>query len=85
MASIKPFKAFRPTKESAENLASFPYDVLNSVEARKLAAGNPQSFLRINKPEIDLAKDINVYDESVYQKGKSNLDDFIQKGMVYTR
>ncbi len=80
MASIKPFKAFRPAKESAENLASFPYDVLNSVEARKLAAGNPQSFLRINKPEIDLAKDINVYDESVYQKGKSNLDDFIQKG-----
>ena len=79
MAIIKPFKAFRPKKEIADKLASFPYDVLNSEEARALAKGNEYSFLRINKPEIDLAEDINVYDEKVYQKGKENLDAFISK------
>ncbi len=79
MAIIKPFKAFRPGKDVAEQLASFPYDVLNSTEARELAKGNDQSFLRINKPEIDLAPDINVYEDSVYQKAKSNLDEFIDK------
>ena len=82
MAIIKPFKAFRPAKEIAEQLASFPYDVLNSDEARELAKGNEYSFLRINKPEIDLAKDVNVYDKSVYQKGKENLDHFIAENWL---
>jgi uncharacterized protein (DUF1015 family) len=79
MAIIKPFKAFRPTKEIAAQLASFPYDVLNSDEARELAKGNEYSFLRINKPEIDLPADLDVYDEKVYEKGKENLHAFIEK------
>ena len=82
MAIIKPFKAYRPTKDIAEKLASFPYDVLNSEEARALAKDNEYSFLRINKPEIDLAPDVNVYDKSVYLKGKENLDTFIKNGWL---
>lgn len=77
MAKIKPFKAYRPEKSIAEQLASFPYDVLNSKEARELAKGNNYSFLRINKPEIDLAEGINPYDEQVYLKAKENLNQFI--------
>lgn len=79
MAIIKSFKAFRPKKDIADQLASYPYDVLNSNEARALAYGNDYSFLRINKPEIDLAVDVDVYDEQVYQKGKENLELFIDK------
>lgn len=82
MAIIKAFKAFRPTKDIAEKLASFPYDVLNSEEARALAKGNDYSFLRINKPEIDLAPNVDVYDKSVYLKGKENLDTFIENGWL---
>ncbi len=82
MAIIKPFKAFRPTKDIAEKLASFPYDVLNSEEARALAKGNEYSFLRINKPEIDLEANVDVYDKSVYQKGKENLNTFIENNWL---
>ncbi|MCB0509764.1 MAG: DUF1015 domain-containing protein [Bacteroidetes bacterium] len=82
MAIIKAFKAFRPEKSIAEQLASFPYDVLNSEEARELAKDNPYSFLRINKPEVDLDPAINVYDASVYAKGKENLDSFIDRAWL---
>lgn len=82
MAIIKAFKAFRPKKTIAEQLASFPYDVLNSDEARELAKDNPYSFLRINKPEIDLDPSIDVHDERVYAKGKENLASFISQGWL---
>jgi uncharacterized protein (DUF1015 family) len=82
MANIKPFKAFRPKKELAAQIASFPYDVLNSEEARTLAEGNEFSFLRINKPEIDLDPTINIYDKKVYAKGKENLDAFISNAWL---
>lgn len=77
MAIIKPFKAFRPNKEIADKLASFPYDVLNSEEARELAKDNKYSFLRINKPEIDLPIETDHYAKEVYEKGKENLEQFI--------
>lgn len=79
MAIIKPFKAFRPNREIAAKLASFPYDVLNSEEARELAKNNAYSFLRINKPEIDLPVQTNHYAKEVYEKGKENLEAFIEK------
>jgi len=82
MAIIKPFKAFRPQKDIADKLASFPYDVLNSDEARELAIGNEHSFLRINKPEIDLPREVDSHDAKVYQKGKENLDAFITKAWL---
>ena len=72
MAVVKPFKGLRPKREYAEKVASPPYDVLNSKEAREMAAGNPYSFLHVVKPEIDLDPDIDLYDEKVYQKGGEN-------------
>ena len=82
MASIKAFKGFRPPQELAEKVASRPYDVLNSAEARVEAQGNAHSFLHINKPEIDVPENVDLYDESVYQKGRENLDRFINEGYL---
>lgn len=82
MAIIKAFKAFRPTNDLASKIASKPYDVLNSDEARIEASGNEFSLLRINKPEIDLPKGTDLYAEEVYQKGKENLDLFIKNGWL---
>jgi uncharacterized protein (DUF1015 family) len=83
MAIIKPFKALRPKPELAEKVASRPYDVLNSQEAKLEAAGNHYSFLRITKPEIDLPDGINVHSDEVYQKAKDNLEKFITNGVVF--
>lgn len=73
MVRIKSFKGVRPTRDMAEKVASFPYDVLNSAEARELASDNPYSFLRVVKPEITLDPSIDIYDERVYQAGRENL------------
>ena len=79
MAIVKPFKGYRPVKNLAEKIASRPYDVLNSEEARIEAAGNEYSFLHVVKPEIDLPVDINHYSDEVYNKGKDNLEQLISK------
>jgi len=84
MAIIKPFKALKPKKELAEKVASRPYDVLNSEEAKKEAAGNDHSFLRITKSEIDLPDGIDTHSQQVYDKAKSNLELFIQNGTLYS-
>jgi len=83
MAIIKPFKALKPTKELAAQVASRPYDVLNSEEAKKEAAGNNYSFLRITKSEIDLPDGIDTHSQQVYDKAKANLDLFIQNGTLH--
>jgi uncharacterized protein (DUF1015 family) len=82
MSVLKPFKAWRPDNSIAQKLAAKPYDVLSSEEARAEAKGNEYSFYRINKPEVDLAEDINLYSDAVYQKGKENLHEFIAKGWL---
>ncbi|GMT45368.1 MAG: hypothetical protein IEMM0006_1200 [bacterium] len=82
MAVLKPFKGLRPPKKLAEKVASRPYDVLNSKEARIEAAGNPYSLLHIIKPEIDLPEDTNIYSEAVYQKAKENFEKFKAKGWL---
>lgn len=82
MAIVKPFKGLRPEKEYAEKVASPPYDVLNSKEAREMASGNPYSFLHVVKPEIDLDPDIDLYDEEVYKKGGENLRKLINDGIM---
>lgn len=74
MVKIKGLKAFRPKPELCEEIASKPYDVLNSQEAREEAQGNPYSFLHVVKSEIDLPEDIDPYDERVYQKAAENLE-----------
>jgi uncharacterized protein (DUF1015 family) len=82
MATLRPFKGFRPLPEYAASVAAKPYDVLNSDEARAEAADKPMSFLHVGKPEIDLPRDINLYDERVYLKGKENLDKLIRDGIL---
>src|SRR4051812_23815857 len=83
MATIKPFKALRPKPELAKQVASRPYDVLNSKEARTEAAGNPWSFLHITKSEIDLPETIDTHSQPVYEKAKENLDAFTQRGVLF--
>ena len=82
MATVRPFKGFRPRPEFAAQVAAKPYDVLNSDEARAEAGDKPLSFLHVGKPEIDLPRDINLYDERVYQKGKENLQQLISQGVL---
>lgn len=82
MAKIKAFKAHRPKAGLEEKIASRPYDVLNSEEAKIEASGNEYSFLRINKPEIDLPSDTDHYSKEVYNKGKENLDSFISNNWL---
>ena len=73
MAIIKPFAALRPKLGYAGLISAPPFDVLNSDEAREMAKGNPYSFLRVSKPEIDLDPSIDIYDERVYAKAAENL------------
>jgi uncharacterized protein (DUF1015 family) len=84
MAIIKPFKALRPKPELAAQVASRPYDVLNSQEAKQETAGNNYSFLRITKPEIDLPDGIDIHSRPVYDKAKQNLELFIQNGTLFS-
>lgn len=76
MAILKPFKGLRPPKDIVNQLASRPYDVLNSSEARVEANGNPYSLLHIIKPEIDLPEGIDEHEPEVYNQAKINLDKF---------
>lgn len=84
MAIIRPFRALRPQTELAKQVASKPYDVLNSAEAREEAKGNPYSFLHVTKPEIDLPENINVYSQQVYEQAKSNLSRLIDEGVLFS-
>ena len=83
MAIIKPFKALRPHNEYAAQVASRPYDVLSSEEARKATEGNLLSFLHVTKSEIDLPADIDIHTDAVYQKAKENLDHFIDRKILF--
>ncbi len=82
MAILKAFKGLRPPQELAELIASRPYDVLNSDEAREEAKGNEHSLLHIIKPEIDLDKSIDVHDQVVYDKAFENFTKFQDKGFL---
>ena len=73
MANIRPFSALRPVPEKVKAVASVPYDVVNTEEARTLAAGNPLSFLHVSRPEIDLPVDTDVYSDAVYRKAMENF------------
>ncbi len=82
MAILKAFKGLRPPVEIVKDLASRPYDVLNSDEAREEAKGNPYSLLHIIKPEIDLPDDLDVHAQAVYNKAKENFDLFRKNGWL---
>jgi uncharacterized protein (DUF1015 family) len=82
MATLKPFAALRPKPELAAQVCELPYDVMSSDEARKVAAGNPYSFLHVSKPEIDLAPGIDIHTAPVYAKGKENFKRLIDQGIL---
>ena len=82
MAIILPFNALRPEKSIAKKLASRPYDVLNTEEARAEAAGNADSFLHITKSEIDLPRSVDVHSQAVYDKARANLEAFIERKLL---
>ena len=81
MVKVHAFRGFRPGKEIVKEVASRPYDVLNSSEAREEVKGNPRSFLHVVKPEVDLPEDTDLHSNVVYNKGKENLDRLISEGV----
>ena len=83
MITIKPFKALRPEAQHAKQVASRPYDVLSSKEAKVEAQGNPSSFLHITKSEIDLPENTDSHSQQVYDRAKDNLDAFISRNILF--
>jgi uncharacterized protein (DUF1015 family) len=79
---VRPFAGLRPLPEVAATVAAPPYDVLNTEEARARAAGKPNSFLHISKPEIDLPEETDAYDAAVYAKAAENLKRMVDGGVL---
>ncbi len=84
MADIRPFRALRPPADRAAQIASVPYDVVNTEEARAMAADNPLSFLHVSRPEIDLPEGTDIYGDQVYRKGVENFERLIAEGPLET-
>jgi uncharacterized protein (DUF1015 family) len=82
MATVTPFAALRPDPALAARVCELPYDVMSSAEARVMAEGNPLSFLRVSKPEIDLPEGIGVYADAVYAQGRGNFQRLIEMGVL---
>ena len=83
MSIFKPFKAYRPVPKYAKDVASKPYDVLNSNEARNEADGNSLSFLHVVKPEIDLPENTDPYSSEVYEQGRKTSQTLSRKGFLF--
>lgn len=83
MITIIPFKALRPEAQHAKTVASKPYDVLSSKEAKIEAQGNPSSFLHVTKSEISLPESVDVHSQEVYDKAKENLQAFISRKLLF--
>ena len=79
---IRAFRALRPASDKVEQVASVPYDTINSDEARELAVGRPWSFLHVIRPEIDLPRECDVHDDAVYDKGAENFRRFQDEGAL---
>src|SRR5262245_46219095 len=74
MSALYPFRALRPDPKVAARVASVPYDVVNTAEAKALAGQNPLSFLHVTRAEIDLPADTNPYDARVYEQAVRNFE-----------
>jgi uncharacterized protein (DUF1015 family) len=83
MAKIRPFEALRPQPQLAKQVASKPYDVLNSAEAKQEAVGNAYSFLHITKSEIDLPESTDIHSQQVYDLALENLNAFVQRDVLF--
>lgn len=82
MATIRSFRALRPPRDLVSAVAAPPYDVVDTAEARALAAGNTDSFLHVSRPEIDLADDVDPHTDEVYEAGRAALEDFCERGVL---
>ena len=82
MALFQAFRAVRPAEGKAEKVAALPYDVVSREEAREIGEKNPYSFLHVDRAEMDLDPEIDLYDAEVYQKAKENLDRFQAEGTL---
>ncbi|MDY0109008.1 MAG: DUF1015 domain-containing protein [Candidatus Krumholzibacteria bacterium] len=82
MSDIRPFRGLRPPVDLVARVASPPYDVINSAEARVMAVGNPYSFLHVNKAEIDLPENVDIHSDEVYEKSAQNLRRFVADGVL---
>lgn len=82
MPVLLPFRALRPAPGLAERVAAPPYDVVDVAEARALAAGNPDSFLHVSRPEIDLADDVDGHADEVHAQGRAALDGLVSRGVL---
>lgn len=81
MAVLQSFRALRPVQEKAADVAALPYDVVNREEAKAIGDKNPLSFLHVDRPEMDLKPEIDLYDERVYEKARENLIDMEKAGI----
>jgi uncharacterized protein (DUF1015 family) len=81
MAKFIPFKIIHPRPDLAEKVCALPYDVMNREEAKKMAEGNPFSFLHISRSEIDLPESVDPYAPEVYEKAAKNLLSWLQEGL----
>ena len=84
MAVIRPFSALRPEAERASDVASVPYDVVNTDEARALAANKPLSFLHVSRPEIDMPEGTDTHSDPVYRKAFENFERLIKNCPLVT-
>jgi len=82
MATLRPFRALRPRPAEAAAVAAVPYDVVTTDEARDLADGNPLSFLRVSRPELELPPDTDPHADAVYQRAVANFDRLKQSVLV---
>src|SRR5947209_8739413 len=73
MATLHPFRALRPNATHAPRIAAVPYDVVSTDEARALAEGNPLSFLRVSRPELELPAGTDPHADAVYQRAAENF------------
>jgi uncharacterized protein (DUF1015 family) len=83
MARVIPFRAVRPQKKYAGEVASFPYDVLDREEGRAIVRDNPRNFLRVEKSEIDVPDEIRDDDPRVFARARENLRNFIGEGILF--
>ena len=82
MAVFRAFKALRPAREKAAAVAALPYDVVSREEAAAIGKVNPDSFLHVDRAEMDLPADTGLYDPEVYKKAKENLLQMEKKGIL---
>jgi len=82
MAVFRAFKALRPAESTAKEVAALPYDVVNRAEAKEIGDKNPLSFLHVDRAEMDLPPETDLYDRAVYEKARENLERLEKDGIL---